>query len=343
MTYKKIRNIFISIVVILSIVIVMLIPLPYYVEFPGAAKPVSNYIKVEQPTHQSGKTNEYLLVYVRVGRMTPLTYIMSKFEPQSQIIPAKKIVGNYSDDDKNNFDHYQMENSYETAKYVALTAAKRPVELQTKGLYVARIIPESKFKDKLKFGDVITEINGHKFTNLDDYLKSFAKMKIGDPITVTYLRDKKEYTATAKAIELRDNKTTQAGLGINFINKLQVVSKEKITADLNSLSGPSAGMIMALDIYNQLKPNAFKKQRIIGGTGTLNLDGTIGPIGGVDKKVVSCAKAKAEIFFVPEIKYSQQKMSNYEEAVKVVKQRNLKIKVVPVKNFQDVIEYLQNN
>jgi len=64
-----------------------------------------------------------------------------------------------------------------------------------------------------------------------------------------------------------------------------------------SESGPSGGLMTALSIYNMLTEKDLTKGKTIVGTGTIELDGSIGSIGGVKYKLKGAVKKKAEIFF----------------------------------------------
>ena len=46
-------------------------------------------------------------------------------------------------------------------------------------------------------------------------------------------------------------------------------------------------------------PEDITRGRFIAGTGTLAVDGTVGPIGGIRDKVVAAGEAGAEVFLVP--------------------------------------------
>lgn len=99
-------------------------------------------------------------------------------------------------------------------------------------------------------------------------------------------------------------------------------------------SGPSGGLITTLEIYNQLTKKDLTKGKVIAGTGTIEEDGTIGPIGGVEQKILGASHAKADIFLVPsEI--------NYEQAKKYAKEKNIKIKLIKVKSIKDAIKKLE--
>lgn len=74
----------------------------------------------------------------------------------------------------------------------------------------------------------------------------------------------------------------------------------------------------------------------------------MGDIGGIDKKVISASKAHAKIFFAPDNpvskvvkKYDPNAKSNYEEAVETAKEIHTKMKIVPVRSFNDAVNYLE--
>ena len=52
-------------------------------------------------------------------------------------------------------------------------------------------------------------------------------------------------------------------------------------------------------IYDTLTPGALTGGAAIAGTGTIDEDGRVGPIGGIQQKIVAAADSGAEIFFVP--------------------------------------------
>ena len=84
------------------------------------------------------------------------------------------------------------------------------------------------------------------------------------------------------------------------------------------------------------------------GTGTINSEGEVGRIGGIDKKVASAAASNNKVFFAPddeitkEMKKAQPGIkSNYEEAKAAAKELKTDMKIVPVKTVQDALDYLE--
>ena len=90
----------------------------------------------------------------------------------------------------------------------------------------------------------------------------------------------------------------------------------------------------ALSIYNNLIKEDITKGLTIVGTGTIDINGNVGVIGGVSYKLKSAEKENADLFFVP-------KGENYKEAIKIKKEKNYNIKIVGISTFDEAISYLK--
>jgi PDZ domain-containing protein len=94
--------------------------------------------------------------------------------------------------------------------------------------------------------------------------------------------------------------------------------------------GPSAGLMFTLGVYNALTPGDITGGRVIAGTGTINLDGTVGPIGGVQQKVVAAELAGAHYFLVPTGNYADAKAAAHG------------IQVVEIKTAAQAVQFLKS-
>lgn len=84
--------------------------------------------------------------------------------------------------------------------------------------------------------------------------------------------------------------------------------------------------MFTLEILNQLMDEDITKGYSVAGTGVINEDGTVGRIGGIEKKVVAADRDGVEIFFAPDDEISEEAkkkdpglISNYEAAVTTAK------------------------
>ena len=343
---KKIKKTFIWIIVCLLILISVLLPLPYYIEVPGAAQNISQFVKVEG-THPAKKAGELMLVYIREMRATPLSYVLSFLNPFAQRDSMQDLYQGSSATDYQKVQQYYMQNAVNEAKYVAFKAANKPVDRKYLGLYVMSVMPNSSFKGKLHVGDIVEDVNGQHFDDAQGYINYIRNLPPHSKLNLTVQNGGKHQTLTGEAKKLPG--TDYYGIGITLADRTKVTTDPKVEANMDGIEGPSAGLMMSLQIYNDISHQNLLAGRKIAGTGTINAKGQVGDIGGADKKVVAAAKAGASVFFVPNNPIPQvvkkaypNLQTNYQEAKEAAKKIHTKMKIVPVRTFNETVSYLEN-
>jgi len=88
--------------------------------------------------------------------------------------------------------------------------------------------------------------------------------------------------------------------------------------------------MLALAIYDELTPGSLNGGQNIAGTGTVDPDGNIGPIGGIVQKMYAVSKAGIKWFFAPS--------SNCDEVVGHIPEG---ISVIKVLTLQDSLAALK--
>jgi len=108
-------------------------------------------------------------------------------------------------------------------------------------------------------------------------------------------------------------------------------------------------LMFSLQMYDQLTGKNIRAGRNISGTGTIDAKGNVGEIGGIDKKIIAAKKAGSTVFFAPYLeptkellKYEENHQTNYQMAVATAKKYAPSVKVIPVRTFQDALNYLEN-
>lgn len=234
----------------------------------------------------------------------------------------------------------QKDYSIEDALIVAYREAskKNPavhIEYTFQGLVVTAVDKTS--ESGLIPGDIITKIDGRTFENADGFREILAEFTGTQGFKLTVMRKKEEVVLDSKKILTEDGYK----LGIEIHEKMKIdASKTKptfeINKNLNSI-GSSGGAMMTLAIYNALTEGDLTKGKVIIGTGTINLDGSVGPIGGVTQKLATAAMHGADIFFVGEGNY-QEALSAYQDMKNLFKPD---FQLIMAKNFSDIISNLE--
>ncbi|ASN12663.1 SepM family pheromone-processing serine protease [Latilactobacillus sakei] len=344
---KKLTKRLIVIVVLIIVAVVCLMPTGYYIEGAGTAENTSQYVKVDgKHDHQKG---HFMLTTVGVrGPVTPLQLLLSKTQPFTEIESRDELMGNEDTEAYEQIQKYYMDSSINAAVEAAYKKADKAYHTKYLGVYVMSMLGNSTFKDDLAVGDTITAIDHHQFKNANAFVKYVQGLKVGQKVTVSYDHGQKHQTATHRLIKLP--RTHHPGLGITLTDHSKIETDIPVKIDAGDIGGPSAGLMFTLQVYNQLTKQNLQKGRTIAGTGTMVADGTVGAIGGIDKKVLVASQEGATVFFAPNdpvtkaiLKVDPDYQNNYAIAKNAAKKIHTKMKIVPVKTLDDALTYLKNH
>lgn len=122
----------------------------------------------------------------------------------------------------------------------------------------------------------------------------------------------------------------KGAIGRNFSGiNLAGVKDSSIRVSLENTGGPSGGLIFSLGLVELLTREDLLQGRNIAGTGTIEVDGKVGPIGGITEKIIGAKRAGASILFI-----SQQNCIDLPPKIEG-------IEVVAVEKIDQAIEYLR--
>ena len=325
---KIIKQNYKFLLIIIGIILLFNIHFPYYIDAPGGISDVSSKIEIDG-YESTGTLN---LAYVKEYRATIPTLLIALFNKDWNVLKQEEILLDTEDDSSYLLrDKIFMQESISNAISVAYNHAGKDIEIKSNDIYVTYISEYS--NTDIKVGDSIKEINGNIINSKKDIENIINNSKIGDKLEIKVINNKKEYNRYAYIIEEENCK--KIGLLLNEVREYETNPSIKINIDSNE-SGSSGGLILTLSIYNSLTKEDITKGLTIVGTGTIDLDGNIGSIGGVEYKLKSAVKENADLFIVPNDE-------NYEEAIKLKKENNYDIEIVGVSTFNEVIEYLENS
>ena len=303
------------------------IRLDYFITIGGGISDVSSRIIVEDANKSKGSFN---ISYVSQLDANVLTFLASYIVPSWE----REKTTYYKYDENENFDDIDFRADLDlkvansNATYWAYTLAKKQVKELSRNSY---IIANLKNNSKIKVGDEVLEIDGLVFDDFSKCREYVQSKNVDDIVNLKIKRNDKEKNVELKVYEEEGNKY----IGIAIQTLVEYESDPNVTFSFNkNESGPSGGLITTLELYNQLTKKDLTKGKIIAGTGTIEADGSIDEIGGIEHKISGAARAKADIFLCPG-------GDNYKDAKKYIKDNKLKIKLIKVDNIQDAIKKLE--
>ena len=322
---------------VIIIVLSAFYTLPYYVTKPGMAQELEPIVEVAGGDDAEGS---FMLTTVRMGKANIYGYLVAKMSKYQELYPEDAIRDtNESDEEYSERQLHMMDGSKNSAIKIAYEKAGKSFSFDYLGVYVLGVIKGMPAYGKLKPGDQIIKVDNLKFKSSAEFIEYVGKKKADDTVLVTYMREDIEKTVKISLQAFKDQ-PKKVGMGISLDDYKKPVTDPSITINTEQIGGPSAGLMFSLEIYNQLTEGDLTSGYQIAGTGTMSEDGTIGPIGGIQQKIVAADKTGAEIFFAPNEKGI--KGSNYQEALIAAEDIDTDMKIVPVDRFDDALDYLHS-
>lgn len=306
----------------------ILYPLPYYIYTGGGTINVKDKIHIENKETKG----DFNLCYVEQINANIPTFLLSKLLSNWDSVSKEEVSLNDKEDVKDIYkrDKIYLEEANQNAIFVAYKKAGKSVNILDKHLYIIYLEEDS--DTDLKIGDDILEIDGSKIDSLADISKILDSYEVGSKLNIKVKRNGKEMMKYAIVHEKNDRKLI--GIALTSIYDYEVDPKITFTFS-NSESGPSGGFMVTLAIYNQLIDNDISNGLKIAGTGTIDIEGNVGSIGGVKYKLKGAVDSKSDIFLVPA-------GENYEEAIKYQKKYHYDIKIIGISTFEEAIEKLES-
>lgn len=147
---------------------------------------------------------------------------------------------------------------------------------------------------KLKVGDIVTAVDGQPILSSQDLVGAIRAKPAGTTLTFAYTRA--GVTGQVSVVSANgDGDRPQIGVTVDQ----KQPSPYTVKIALDNVGGPSAGLMFSLGIIDKLSTTDITGGKIIAGTGTIDDDGNVGPIGGIAQKMVAARAAGARIFLAP--------------------------------------------
>lgn len=277
------------------------LPMPYVTYEPGITVDVlgetdgQEVIQIEgQPVYRDEGQLRMTTVFISQPEATVnlLELMRDWLDPDAAVVPYSSV---YDDGEttaqKQERGEQQMASSQDTAVAAALRELKIDFTTSAKVFGVTAGAPAD---GKLQVGDVFETINGTTVTSPDDVVYLVGSAPEGKPIDFVVRREGASVPVSVQPEVVDGKKRIGIQLGPGFVFPFPV----SVDVD-SSIGGPSAGLIFSIGIYDTLTPGSLTKGHAIAGTGTIDETGQVGPIGGIEQKIVAARDDGAEVFLVP--------------------------------------------
>jgi PDZ domain-containing protein len=293
----------------LLVSVAFLVPVPYVTESPGLTADVlgndisadgqqtdTPVITIDGDVESYPTSGELLLTTVSVtnpdSRVTLLQALGAWFDEEDALLPRDVVYPpDQSADEVREETAVAMTGSQSTSEVAAADAAGYEV---TATAGVAEVAADGPSDGKLEVDDQILAVGGQPVEGSAELIEAVRASTPGEALPLLVRRG--DTRRVIDVVPQDDDGRTAIGISVGDTYSVPFDVEFNLERDIG---GPSAGTIFALAIYDKLTPGELTGGLVVAGTGEMDYDGTVGPIGGIQQKIVSSAEDGASVFLAP--------------------------------------------
>ncbi|WP_405440942.1 PDZ domain-containing protein [Streptomyces niveus] len=326
------------------------IPVPYSEMSPGPTVNTLGDANGEPVLHIAGRktyptTGHLNMTTVRVTgadyKMNVVEAVYGWLSHDNIVVPHNTLYPDGKTEEQSTQENAEeFSQSQESAKVAALKEESIPV---TSRVIVAAVVKDSPSDGTLHAGDVIKAVDGKSVQAPPDVAEIVTKHKPDEDVVFTIVPAKvaeaaekagkepegteKVTVRTVKSDEGDDRAIVgiQAGTDHTFPFEIDI--------KLADVGGPSAGLMFALGIVDKITPGDLTGGKFVAGTGTIDDNGKVGPIGGIGMKLVGARQAGARYFLTPDENCATA-ASDIPDGLTLVRVKNIKDATASLKKIK---------
>lgn len=310
----------------------MLIHVPYVIESPGGLYQTTDRISISGATPYPTEDKIELVTVSVDSRVTALEKFFADHNGDDVVVPAKDVLGTQTPAQNDELNRLLMSQSKDDAVLTALQKLGYDVHPTSTGAIVQETVQGGAADGKIRVAETIVSIDGKPITSRDDLTNVLGTYKPGDTVTIGL--EATDGTKRSIPITLGENPQKPGGpfLGVSITSRLVYPDLPvKVTVNSGDIGGPSAGLAFTLGILDLMTPGDLTGGHEVAVTGTVDGSGAVGPIGGIETKVVAVAREGVKYFLVP---------AENADAARAKAPKDLQI--VPVHTLDEALAFLRS-
>jgi PDZ domain-containing protein len=219
-------------------------------------------------------------------------------DSSSSVVPTSAVNSpGLSGAQQHTLDSREMARSQSIAAAVALRQLGYKVRATEVGALIEAVAPDGPAAGELLPTDVVITVDGQPVRTPSDLRRLLRRHRPGDSVRIGVRRGGSVRSLVLRTIPSPTDPTRPL-IGVVVSQAAQVRLPIAVRIDIGNVVGPSAGLAFALDVLEELGRDVDHGRRIAA-TGTIELDGSVGPIGGIKQKTIGARRSKVDAFLVP--------------------------------------------
>ncbi|MDP9444194.1 MAG: PDZ domain-containing protein, partial [Actinomycetota bacterium] len=315
-------------------------PVPYVAMRPGPVENTLGTLRGQQIVAISGRRvfpteGQLDLTTVSVtspqGRISLGEALLAWLDPDRVVLPRDVVYPpQQSAREAEQRSSIEMVTSQDAAAVAALSELGIEVGFDVR---VHSVIEDAPAQGHLKARDVVLAVEGQRVDEAADVAELLQEVPPGDSAQLLVRRDGRRQVITTPTAESPDE-PGRTIVGITVADQPRLPFEVSIELG-DRIGGPSAGLMFALAIVDKLTPGALTGGLHIAGTGEIDVDGRVGPIGGIQQKIAGAADAGATVFLVPQANCAEAVLAPDSDRLRLVPVADLGDAVAALKTLND--------
>ncbi|MDD3719354.1 MAG: PDZ domain-containing protein [Actinomycetota bacterium] len=306
------------------ILMLFIVPTGYLLEGPGPSFDLQEDLTVTgAKTYPS--QGELMLTAVSLQESRLAYHLVAFFSDSFDLLKVRDYLGEELDTEEQDVvDIVITFLSQDTAVVAGLRELGMPVEVRMMGELVVGVAPGYPASGAIDPGEVIVGVNGDPLDSPERLSEAITSSRDGEAVTLQVKSIDKDLAlelnerAMEEDAERPDLSTLleegvreveiqpvyvpeldQRLIGVSTRDFFTYTSDVEVEWELETVKGPSAGMMMTLSLVNALTPEDLTGGGKIAGTGEITIEGDVQPIGGLPFKIRAAESEGALAFIYP--------------------------------------------
>jgi PDZ domain-containing protein len=326
-------------------------PTPYALT-PAAADTVNDRLvfgDLPAGVERYGTDDAVHFVTVTSPRQSVLSWLAGRDDPAVEFLTAEEKSGGRTPTQRREFNLQQMRSAAQEAQYVALTTLGYDVEITSGEVIVQDVLCKVPGDDgecaewfpsdeQIDPADRLLEADGVVLESVDDLSALLADRSPGD--TVELLIDRPGEGESTVTVELSASPDDPDRTIVGFVpfDTRAIELPFEVAIETDDIGGPSAGLAFTLALIDELSPGALTGGQDVAVTGTIDLNGEVGAIGGLAQKVSAVRQNGVKVFLVPA---SQSELSDPVQRRRLEDAGRGEVEIIPVATLDEALAVLE--
>lgn len=317
---------------------------------PADAEPVEPRMAVTgAPTFDS--SGQVYFVTITEPNISMFDWFVTRNNDAARFLSYRDKYGDQSEQQLIQSGQQQMRTAKDNAVYVALQAAGYPVELRPGDVIIdyllcleanearTKCLRSSPADELLDPGDVLKQVNGQEVSTIEDLPAALAGVKPGEMIDIEFERAGEPMSGQIETMLAPGEDPPRTIIGFHPIDTTTVSLPEGIDVNIDTdrIGGPSAGLAFTLTLIDELTEGDLTGGKRVAVTGTIDLDGSVGAIGGLNSKASAVKQVGVQYFLVP-VNQGEDGLDGIRHAREVVGDD---VEIIPVATLDEALAALQ--